>query len=231
PKVLAANGFLSWLTPFGITQIQSESLILPHKVNACRLFVITQAVKPATLSTYSSGLLCFTKFCDDYHIPENNHMPALELLLATFITTQGAGSVSGSTIASWLAGVQLWHTTNGAPWNSASLLKHAVEGSSRLAPKSSTCAKHDPVTLQHIKCLCHLLNLTNTLDAAIYSVACIAFWSCCRFSELLIDMDFNSSQHVSCSCTIKCGVTANGPPSLTFHIPSSKTQGTRGADI
>ena len=162
-KVFTADCFLSWLTPYGITQNHSESPTFPHEITARCCFVITQAVKPATLTNYATGLVRFTKFCDDFDVPEIDRMPASKLLLATFITTCGAGTVSNSTILSWLAGLQLWHLVNNVPWHGAALLKHATEGSSRLTPGSSCCPKCVPVTLQHIQALCNHLDLTDTL--------------------------------------------------------------------
>ena len=186
PKVFPADHFLSWLTPYGIAQNHSESPTFPHEITACRHFVITQAVKPVILTNYATGLVGLTKFCDDFNVPEIDCMPASELLLATFITTCGAGMVSNSAILSWLAGLQLWHLVNNAPWHGAALLKRAAEGSSRLAPGSSCRPKCASVTLQHIQALCNHLDLTDTFDAAIFAVACMAFWSCCRLGELLM---------------------------------------------
>ena len=145
-KVFAADHFLSWLTPYGITQNHSESPTFPHEITTCHCFVITQAVKPATLTNYVTGLVWFTKFCDDFNIPEINRMPASELLLATFITTHGAGTVSNSTISSWLAGLQMWHLVNSTPWHGAALLKCTAEGSSGswLIMLSKVCPCHSP---------------------------------------------------------------------------------------
>jgi hypothetical protein len=246
PKVFAADRFLMWNTPYGITQQKTESSSIPPHLSLRRRLVMTKAIKPSTLSNYAAGLVRFTKFCDDYHIPENDRMPASEILLATFVTTRGAGSVGGGAITSWLAGLQLWHLVNNAPWHGAALLKRAAEGtslayllytllispgSSRLAPDTSSLAKRDPVTLHHIQALRHHLDLTDSFDAATFAIATVAFWSCCRLGELVIDSHFNPSLHVSRSTPIRRGLAANGLPYITFHIPNSKTQGTEGADI
>src|SRR5882724_4450291 len=64
---------------------------------------------------YSSGLLRFTKFCNDYKILEWFRMPASEALLTVLITCHATGSVSSSTLRHWLLGLELWHEINGSP--------------------------------------------------------------------------------------------------------------------
>jgi len=56
------------------------------------------------------------KFCDDYKILEQFHMPASEALLTVFVTCRATGSVSSSTLRHWLLSLELWHEINGAPW-------------------------------------------------------------------------------------------------------------------
>ena len=71
---------------------------------------------PVTLKNYTTGLSRFTKFCDDFNVPEPEHMPASECLLSTFVTTHSTGSVGKVVIKTWILGVELWHHVNGAPW-------------------------------------------------------------------------------------------------------------------
>ena len=141
---------------------------------------MARCMLPVTLKNYAAGLSRFNKFCDDFNIPESEHMPASECLLSTFITTHGAGSVGKGAIKTWLLGVELWHRINGAPWLGGAELQQAVEGSAKLAPKSSHLSKHDPVTIDHIRALHRHLDLTNSFDIAVFAIACIAFWCCCR---------------------------------------------------
>lgn len=131
----------------------------------------------------------------------------------------------------WITGIKLWHQVNLAPWRGGDCLRHAIEGASRSIPESSHLPKRDPVTLQHLQTLCSHLDLTTSFNVAIFAVACVAFWSCCRLGELLIDLDFDPNLHVSRSVPVKCGTAANGLPYCSFHIPSSKTKGSKGANI
>src|SRR5882724_10117716 len=89
--------------------------------------LISKSVTPLTLSNYASGLLRFTKFCDDYKIPESFHMPASEALLTMFITCHTTALVSSSTLCHWLLGLELWHEINSSPWLGHSTLKWVVK--------------------------------------------------------------------------------------------------------
>ena len=75
-----------------------------------------------TLKNYAAGLSCFIKFCDNFAIPEIKCMPASEVLLSTFVSTHGAGSVGKSAIKTWLLGVKLWHRINNAQWHGGTTL-------------------------------------------------------------------------------------------------------------
>ena len=65
----------------------------------------------------------FTKFCHNFNVPESDHMPASELLLSTFVTTHGSGSVSKGEIKNWILGLESWHRINIAPWFSGTELQ------------------------------------------------------------------------------------------------------------
>ena len=93
PHVLAPDRFTSWLTPYGIAKMNSESALFPPEIIIRRHLVMARCVLPVTLKNYAAGLSRFTKFCDDFNIPEDERMPAFKCLLSTFVTTHGAGSV------------------------------------------------------------------------------------------------------------------------------------------
>ena len=69
---------------------------------------MAHCVLPVTLKNYATGLSRFTKFCDDFNVPEAECMPASKMcsaskcLLSTFVTTHGAGSVSKGAIKMWI---------------------------------------------------------------------------------------------------------------------------------
>ena len=96
--------------------MNAESSQFPPEVIIHRRLVMSRCVLPNTLKNYASGLTQFTKFCDDFHILETDHMPASEVLLSTFITTHRAGSVGKGAVKTWVLGLELWHRINGSPW-------------------------------------------------------------------------------------------------------------------
>jgi hypothetical protein len=163
------------MTLYGLNSMDKQLETFSHGIIACRRIIMSRTVSPKTLGNYTAGLIQFTKFCDDLNISEQNRMPASELLLATFVTTPGAGTVAKGTMDQWILGLKLWHHINNTPWRGSRLLKRAVQGSAAIAP-SSTEAKRDPVTLQHLQCLRDHLDLSSSFDAAVFAVACIAFF-------------------------------------------------------
>ena len=68
-----------------------------------------------TLANYAAGLIHFTSFCDSLDIPEEQRMPTSEDLLSIFIVVRATGSVGDGCMKTWLVGLELWHTLNGAP--------------------------------------------------------------------------------------------------------------------
>jgi len=48
---------------------------IPIDIIICCHLCLANCILPSTLINYVAGLLQFTKFCDDYSIPESEHMP------------------------------------------------------------------------------------------------------------------------------------------------------------
>jgi len=180
PHVPASDRFTSWLSPFGIAQMNTEALCFPPEVIICKRLIMARCMLPRILKNYAASLSWFTRFCDNFGILEVEHMPASKSLLSTFVTTHGAGSVNKGSIKSWLLGVVLWHCINHAPWFGSSDLEWAVSGAARLTPNSSNLNKRDPVMIQHLHALRRHLDLSNSFDIAVFAIACIMFWCCCR---------------------------------------------------
>src|SRR5882724_1205467 len=109
PSIIATERFTQWLTPYGIAKLDEAVHFPIHCIIHCRL-LITKCILPSSLSSYSAGLIHFTKICNDYKIPEEDWMLASEFLLSMFITVCGSGSIGNSTMKTWLEGLHLWHT-------------------------------------------------------------------------------------------------------------------------
>ncbi|RDB20413.1 hypothetical protein Hypma_012508 [Hypsizygus marmoreus] len=159
-------------------------------------------------------------------------MPASEILLSGFSTIMATRKVARTTLDNWLAGLHFWHTVNGAPWKGNDMLRTVKNGVSKLVLESSKHAKHPPVTIEHMHALTKGLDLTNSFDAAVWAVACVAFWSCCCLGELIIPSSgtFDPLKHISKLSSVfsRIGATVT---SASFHIPWTKTTHGAGADI
>ncbi|KAH9946883.1 DNA breaking-rejoining enzyme [Amylocystis lapponica] len=157
-------------------------------------------------------------------------MPAPEPLVAAFVA-KWAGSVARTTVDNWVAGLSFWHTINGAPWNGARMLRIVCTAVAKTAPSAKP--KRSPVTVEHLFALRKGLDLTNSFDAAVYAVACVAFWSCRRLGELVVPSTgkFDPERHVARSATVRFRSLPDGSEYAVFHVPWSKTTKQLGVDV
>ncbi|KAJ6613869.1 hypothetical protein B0H10DRAFT_1804664, partial [Mycena sp. CBHHK59/15] len=185
-------------------------------------------------SNYGAGLLRFTQFCDTLSIHEEAQMLASEHLLAIF-TVDATGHTSDGTVNNWLAGLKIWHEVNGTKWNGDSpQMKRVKAGVKKLVPETSKRAKRPPVTIEHMYTLYVTLDLTNCKDAAVWVVACVAFWGCCRLGELLPTSEaaFHPSHNVTRGEAVHFEVDdLQRAISTGFHIPWAKVTKEEGANI
>ncbi|KAI0777839.1 hypothetical protein BD413DRAFT_448861, partial [Trametes elegans] len=230
PVVLADDRITQWTSPYAIRFRQElDSFISPSA--SSRLFlIISKGLDIRTRKNYGAGLLRFTQFCDDLRIPEAARMPAPEPLVAAFVARH-AGSVRLDTIGNWLAGLAVWHAINGAKWPSGNMLAYAKRGAKKLEPQP--LAKRPPVTLEHMHALFTGLNLSNTFDAAVFAVACSAFWGCRRLGELVIPsrFGFDAGKHVTVDVEVGVRTLPSNVRYAVFHIPWTKTTKRDGTNI
>jgi len=160
------------------TQLLISSIFSQHHHPPQAMY--TNYILLSTLNSYAAGLVHFTNFCDDSNIPEEDRMPASESLLSHFIASHSAGSVGLCSMKTWLEGICLWHHINEAPWQGHAILNRTLNGVAKFSPIESIQPKCEPVTIEHLKSLCHHLDLSNSFYISVFAVACVAFWSCCR---------------------------------------------------
>ncbi len=177
PHVFADERLAFWTTPYASDERRGAAAWLPDKQLQVLFLTILEAIEPDTRKNYGAGLLRFHQFCDSYDVAEQLRMPAPEVLLAAFIASW-AGKVARTTIDNWLAGLSFWHTLHHAPWHGGRLLRATCSGASKLQPPPKP--KRPPVTLEHMHALRSGLDLTVAFDAAVFALACSAFWGCRR---------------------------------------------------
>ncbi|KAH9850064.1 hypothetical protein C2E23DRAFT_735920 [Lenzites betulinus] len=230
PFVLADERITSWTSPHAASFHQQLSTLVSPAAASNLIHVIAEGLDIRTKKNYGAGLLRFTQFCDDYHVAEKDRMPASEPLIAAFVARH-AGLVRYDTIGSWLSGLSIWHAINGARWQGSSILSYAKKGAKKLEPPP--LPKRPPVTLEHMHALFIGLNLSNTFDAAVFAVACSAFWGCRRLGELILPSraGFDAAKNVQSGVEVGIRVLPSGVKYAVFHIPWTKTTKKDGADI
>lgn len=179
PLVLARDRVLLWTTPHGDDFMEEIQRELPHSAVLKLFQVMICSLDEATRSNYGAGLLRFTQFCDLHSIPEAQRMPASSNLISSFAAS-AAGHLSPNTLNNWMAGMHFWHIVNNAVWNGDDMLHHVRRGVAKMCPPESKRAKRPPVTIEAMAALGEGLDLSLAFDAAVWAVACVAFWSCCR---------------------------------------------------
>jgi len=107
-------------------------------------------------------------------------MPAS--LLSLVILTSGAALVGKGVMKMWLEGPHPWYEINEAPWHDGHMLKRVIAGASKFAPDDSIQPKHELVTIEHLRSLCCNIDLSNSFNIAVFTLICIVFWCCCRYS-------------------------------------------------
>lgn len=126
---------------------------------------------------------------------------------------------------------------NGSPWEGDDEFVSKVrQGAKKLTPLHSKKDPRSPVTLEHLLALQSSLDMDNTFDAAVWVVALLCFWACCRLGELTVKSInlFDPLKHVSRSVPIRFrnniqeGKTSE---SVHFHIPWTKSTKEKGADL
>ncbi|KAI0756509.1 hypothetical protein C8Q80DRAFT_1129014 [Daedaleopsis nitida] len=77
------------------------------------------------------------------------------------------------------------------------------------------------------------LDLSNAFDAAVYALACAAFWGCRRLGELLIPSrnKFDATRHVSRTARPQLKTIRGGCAYTMFHIPWTKSTKLEGTDV
>lgn len=233
PFCLASKRLFCWTTPASIPFRNNLIAQLGPLDARAILEVQIFSLDEKTRENYAAGLLHFTQYCDSRQIPEEQRMPASEVLLCGFTTISATGKVSRSCVDNWIAGLHFWHTLNGAPWFGDNSLRITKGRITKLVPESSRREKRPPVTIEHMHSLKLGLTLTNSFDATVWATTCTAFWSCCRLGELLIPsaFTFDPAKHVAHGARTAFTRSSNNVHSALFHIPWTKVTHKLGADI
>ena len=165
-------------------------------------------------------------FCDTKQIPEEQHAPASNILLHSFVTMI-AGCYSGTTISNFIHGIHAWHLLHGIDWSldkvsMDSLLKAALN----LTPPSSKRKQCQPWTVAFLDAILSKLDPNNPLHIGVNSCLTTTFYmmACLREFTLHTLRSFDPQIHISLS-GIHESVDREGLKSTGFHLPNTKTGG------
>ena len=133
--------------------------------------------EPSTRNGHGAGLIRFAEYCDVRQVPEIDRFP-LTVELAVGFIGWAAGQMGQSAVCTWMSGLRAWHIVHGFQYTVKDSIhvKTALAGVGKLAPTKSKCPPHIPVTIQHLNTLYLGLEFTNSIDIAVWAVACAAFW-------------------------------------------------------
>ncbi|KAJ3812598.1 hypothetical protein F5876DRAFT_74672 [Lentinula aff. lateritia] len=232
PNVNSADRILAWTSPWSIEKKLHDLQSIPLHILQQAEQIIASGLTDQTKSCYAAGLLHWHQFCDKESIPELMRMPASELLIAGFVGAH-AGSVSGSTIRSWLSGLRAWHILNRAPWPSKSEYITFARCAANIKGSHHKRPVRNPITLRHLFALRSALNLNIPFHCSIWAIALTCFWGCHRLGELTIPSKsaFDPKFHVVRSSVISDFLLQSSQTRIKFHIPWTKSTKELGADV
>ncbi|KAJ3756352.1 hypothetical protein EV360DRAFT_48092, partial [Lentinula raphanica] len=229
--VRASQRIYTWTSPWAIKHREALADLLPSAVLDDADSVMKKSFAPNTLTSYAAGPLRFTQYCDLRNIPEDQRMPASEILIAGFVGYH-CGKVSGSCIKNWLSGLKAWFEFHGAAWpGDTPEIKMARYAAKKEGTAHKRASRH-PISTNHLHTLHRALDFRIPFHCAIWALAVTAFRACRRLGELTIPSlnGFNPTYHAtrdSASLTF----SSKHLDSAHFHIPWTKTTKSDGANI
>jgi hypothetical protein len=190
PQVLAGERLFFWTS----APAMERRLMLVQSTPPNLLIKYDNAIaaqwSTETKIGYGSGIKKWISFCDKYDVPPDSRLPASRQWLLLFMSSQ-RGDIGSSNFSTIMSGIRAWHVAQDVPWHGDPKIDDLVKGFRHAvavaAPASTTRAPRPPVTVQHLITLRNGLDVCNdSRDAAVYAVACCAFWGVARLGELTV---------------------------------------------
>ena len=173
----------------------------------------------------------YLTFCDSERVPEDDRLPASEMLLALFAASL-VGCITGATISAKVSAVKAWHIQHNQPWRGNVLLQHVLKGAANATPESSKQDHRQLITIDMLKELFNGLDLAEHLDAAVYAVTTMAFYGQLQLGEICSNREvyntFNCKTLPNFS-HLKLPHTPAG--SQMMHAPWTKVKRAAGEDV
>jgi hypothetical protein len=180
--------------PHGMSHNHSLLAELPPTLVESAKMSITGALAASTHSTYTSGILRFNQFCDNWNITEGARMPASYGLLCAFIG-EYKGTISGKTVRSWLLGIYAWHLANHAQWFGDDKWVQMAHTSANKEGAHHRRPLRAPVSIKHLLALQRAISLSDSFHALVWAVALVTFFGCCRLGETTVPLPSSFDAH------------------------------------
>lgn len=204
--------------------------------------VMSVAWAPRTLETYGAGLLLYHCICDSRGVPDDARAPASNDLLTAFIA-ELAGAYSASAIQNYISGVRAWHLLHRLPWHiDATEQSLLLRGAAALVaerdaalPPPNRITRHPrlPMTDSVLARAFDHLDMTVSLDVAVYSCALCLQWGVARMGELTVPnvAAFAPHRHITIANVRQHVRDRFGNEVTVLHPPHTKSAGSDGEDI
>lgn len=197
---------------------------------------------PRTLETYGAGLLLYHCICDSRGVPDEARAPASNDLLTAFIA-ELAGAYSASAIQNYVSGVRAWHLLHQLPWHiDAAQQSLLLRGAAALVaerdaglppPERISQPQRLPMTDPVLARVREHLDLSVSLDAAVYACALCLQWGVGRMGELTVPNvpSFSPHLHITIANVRRHVRDRFGNVVTVLHIPCTKSAGRDGEDL
>ncbi|KAF6759435.1 hypothetical protein DFP72DRAFT_1063808 [Ephemerocybe angulata] len=224
PPCLAEQTLRMWVP------LRAQSSLAPP---SAVLDVLMKGWSVSTLRTYGTGLRNLHRFCDSRvpRVPEGDRSPITEAVLLEFIV-HCAGRYSSSAVRNYVYGIKAWHMLHRVPWRiPETVLTPAFRAARRMAPVWVKRSPRDPVTVETMTTVLAHLDLSVSLDAAVWACMTTTFWSVSRLGEFTVktQTSFRVEEHVKRS-DVRMDVPHGRARHVvtSFWLPSTKTKPAEG---
>ena len=194
--------------------------------------VMLNAWAESTCKAYSSRILPYHVYCDKMNIPEEQHAPTSQPIIASFIASM-AEAYSGASISNYIYGIHAWHILHGLKWELNQLeLDALLKGADQMAPNSSKKKKRQLYTPEFISRIHEQLNLEDPLDAAVFACLTTCFYLAAQLGDFLVPQldSFDRSQHITIAA-IRSERNRENLEVTVLHIPHTKAAPIEGEDV
>lgn len=142
------------------------------------------AMAQGTVANYDAAVLHFKQWVCAERVVVNLHEPVPEPILCAYAASL-AGTYSGGTARSKVAGIKYWHERRDLVWAGSPRLKRILKGVTMCAPPESHRDERPPVTEAMVDEALHELDATRPFDVCVAAAMLVTFWGQLRLGEVL----------------------------------------------